>query len=196
MSGTPLLGPLIEGLAGTIPIGLRGVVNATANFILSAMASGRSYDEARAEAQEAGLAERGIEADVEGYDAQAKVMILAGLLFGRQLRREQVVCRGISAIPRAEIDEAVSAGGRIRHVATLGFSEPDGAGDVSARVEPVFLPGEDPLANVEGTANAVICRARPVGEITIVGPGAGLELAGQGVLSDLIAVARSGLSRP
>ena len=191
MSGTPVLGPLIEGLAGTIPIGLRGVVNATANFILSAMAGGRSYDEALAEAQEAGLAERGIEADVEGYDAQAKTMILAGLLFGRQLRREDVACRGISAIASAEIDEAVSAGGRIRHVATLGFSEPDGAGDVSARVEPVFLHGEDPLANIEGTTNAVICRAKPLGEITIVGPGAGLELAGQGVLSDLIAVARS-----
>jgi homoserine dehydrogenase len=191
MSGTPLLGPLIEGLAGTIPIDLRGIVNATANFMLSAMASGRSYDEALAEAQEAGLAERGIEADVEGYDAQAKVMILAGLLFGRQLRREQVACRGISSITGAEIDEAVSAGGRIRHVATLGFSEPDGVGDVSARVEPVFLHGEDPLANIEGTTNAVICRVEPVGEITIAGPGAGLELAGQGVLSDLIAVARS-----
>jgi homoserine dehydrogenase len=190
MSGTPLLGPLIEGLAGTIPIDLRGVVNATANFILSAMASGRSYDEALAEAEEAGLAERGIDADVEGYDAQAKVMILAALLFGRQLRREQVVCRGISAIPRAEIDEAVSAGGRIRHLATLGFSEPDGTGDVSAGVEPVFLGGEDPLAKIDGTTNAVICRARPVGEIMIAGPGAGLELAGQGVLSDLIAVAR------
>jgi homoserine dehydrogenase len=191
MSGTPLLGPLIEGLAGTIPIDLRGVVNATANFILSAMASGRSYDEALAEAQEAGLAERGVEADVEGYDAQAKVMILAGLVFGRQLRPEQVVCRGISAIARADIDRAVSAGGRIRHVATLEFSEPDGAGEVSARVEPVFLDGEHPLANIEGTTNAIICRATPVGEITIVGPGAGPELAGQGVLSDLIAVARS-----
>ena len=191
MSGTPLLGPLVEGLAGTIPIELRGIVNATANFILSAMAGGRSYEEALAEAQEAGLAERGIEADVEGYDAQAKVMILAGLLFGRQLRPDQVVRRGISAIGRAEVDEAVAAGGRIRQVATLRFSEPDGAGEVDARVEPLALRGDDPLANVEGTTNAVICRASPVGEITIAGPGAGLELAGQGVLSDLIAVARS-----
>ena len=191
MSGTPLLGPLTEGLAGTFPIDLRGVVNATANFILSAMANGRSYDEALVEAQEAGLAERGVEADVEGYDAQAKTMILAGLVFGRQLRREQVVCRGISAITPAEIEEAVSVGGRIRHIATLGFSEPDGAGHVSARVEPVLLERGDPLANIEGTTNAVICRAKPVGEITIIGPGAGPELAGQGVMSDLIAVARS-----
>ena len=190
MSGTPLLGPLTEGLAGAVPIGLRGVVNATANFILSAMASGRSYDEALAAAQAAGLAERGVEADVEGSDAQAKTMILAALVFGRQLRPEEVALRGISGIARTEIERAVSAGGRIRHVATLEFSKRDGAGDVRASVEPVFLSGDDPLARIDGTDNAVICRATPVGEITIVGPGAGLELAGQGVLSDLIAVAR------
>jgi homoserine dehydrogenase len=191
MSGTPLLSALVDGLAGTIPLGLRGIVNATANFILSAMARGKSYDEALVAAQEAGLAERGVEADVEGHDAQAKAMILAGLVFGRQLRPDQVARRGIAGIDRAEIADAVSKGGRIRHVATLEFSEPDGGGEVSARVEPVFLGGEDPLARIEGTTNAVICRARPLGEIAIVGPGAGLELAGQGVLSDLIAVARA-----
>jgi homoserine dehydrogenase len=191
MSGTPLLGPLTEGLAGAVPIGLRGIVNATANFILSAMASGRSYDEALAAAQAAGLAERGVEADVEGSDAQAKTMILAALVFGRQLRPEQVARRGISGIARTEIERAVSAGGRIRHVSTLEFSERDGAGDVRASVEPVSLSGDDPLARIDGTDNAVTCRATPIGEITIVGPGAGLELAGQGVLSDLIAVARS-----
>lgn len=190
MSGTPLLGPLVEGLAGAVPIGLRGVVNATANFILSAMASGRSYDEALASAQAAGLAERGVEADVDGSDAQAKTMILAALVFGRQLRPEQVELRGIRGIARTEIERAVSVGGRIRHVATLEFSERDGAGDVRATVEPVFLSRDDPLARIDGTDNGVICRATPIGEITIVGPGAGLEFAGQGVLSDLIAVAR------
>lgn len=191
MSGTPLLSALVDGLAGAIPLGLRGIVNATANFILSAMAGGRSYDEALVAAQEAGLAERGVEADVEGHDAQAKVMILAALVFSRQLRPDQVGRRGIADVDRAEIAAAVSEGGRIRHVATLDFSEPDGGGEVSARVEPVLLDRDDPLARIEGTTNAVICRARPLGEIAIVGPGAGLELAGQGVLSDLIAVARA-----
>jgi homoserine dehydrogenase len=101
-----------------------------------------------------------------------------------------VACRGITGIARTEIERAVSAGRRIRHVATLEFSEPDGAGDVRASVEPVLRSGEGPLARIDGTDNAVICRATPIGEITIVGPAAGLALAGQGVLSDLIAVAR------
>ena len=191
MSGTPLLRPLVDGLAGATPIALRGLLNATANFILSRMAQGTPYEEALAEAQTAGLAERDPAADVEGHDAAAKVMILSALVFGRQLRREQVACRGIVDIARSEIDRAASSGARLKHVATLDFSEPDGAGDVSARVEPELVSLDDPLAHVDGTINAVVCRASPIGEVTIIGPGAGPQLAGQGVFSDLIAVARS-----
>jgi homoserine dehydrogenase len=191
MSGTPVLSALVDGLAGAVPVGLRGLLNATANFILSRMAEGRTYEEALAEAQTAGLAERDPAADVEGHDAVAKVMILSALVFGRQLRREQVACRGITDIARSEIEQAASSGARLKHVATLEFSEPDGAGSVTARVEPELVPGTDPLANIEGTSNAVVCRANPIGEVTIIGPGAGPQLAGQGVFSDVISVARS-----
>jgi homoserine dehydrogenase len=191
MSGTPLLSALVDGLAGATPIGLRGLLNATANFILGRMEAGTPYEDALAEAQDAGLAEPDPAADVEGHDTVAKVMILSALVFGRQLQRGQVACRGITDIARSEIDKAASDGGRLKHVATLEFSEPDGAGDVSARVWPEIVPRGDPLANVEGTTNAAVCRASPVGEVAIVGPGAGPQLAGQGVLSDTIAVARA-----
>ena len=83
-------------------------------------------------------------------------------------------------------------GKRLRHVATIE-SQPDG--NLIARVEPEALGPDDPLVNVEGTANALVCRASPLGEVTIIGPGAGPELAGQGVFSDLIAVARWGAKR-
>lgn len=98
MSGTPVLSALTEGLAGTVPVALRGVLNATANVILSKMADGTSYQDALAEAQRAGLAERDPAADVEGYDAIAKVMILSALVFRRQLSGEQVACLGITGI--------------------------------------------------------------------------------------------------
>jgi len=189
MSGTPVLSTLAEGLAGAVPVALRGLLNATANFILSQMADGRSYEDALAEAQRAGLAERDPAADVEGHDTVAKVMILSGLVFGRQLRREQIACRGITAVTGQETAEAAAAGGRIRHVATLGFTGPGGAGSVTARVQPEFTGPGDPLVNVNGTTNAVVFEADPVGQVTITGPGAGPQLAGQGVLSDIIAVA-------
>src|SRR5919106_3196456 len=190
MSGTPLLSTLTDGLAGAIPVGLRGLLNATANFILTRMAEGRSYEDALAEAQAAGLAERDPAADVEGHDSVAKVMILSALVFGRQLRLDQVARRGIDELGDSEIEEAAATGKRLKHVATLEFARRDGAGDVTARVEPELVAPEDPLARIEGTTNALVCRAIPVGEVTVARPGAGPELAGQGVLSDLIAVAR------
>lgn len=184
MSGTPVLSALVEGLAGAEPIALRGVLNATANFILTRMEEGASYANALAAAQEVGLAERDPSADVEGYDATAKAMILAALVFGRQLRPEDVARRGISGIDRSQVEAARSEGTRVKEVVTLELSD----GGLEASVEPRLLAGDDPLARVSGAANAVICRADPVGEVSITGPGAGPELAGQGVLSDLIAV--------
>jgi homoserine dehydrogenase len=188
MSGTPVLSTLREGLAGAMPIGLRGVLNATANFILTAMAGGDSYEDALAEAQRVGLAERDPRADVDGHDSVAKLMVLSALVFGRQLRLEQVERRGISALTESERAQART--GAIRELATLEFAEPGGAGEVSAGVGPGVVESGDRLAGVTGTENALICRADPIGELTVCGPGAGTKLAGQGVLSDLLAVAR------
>ena len=150
MSGTPVLSTLTEGLAGSVPLALRGVLNATANHILSQMADGLSFAEALAEAQRVGLAEPDPGADVEGHDTAAKVMILS----------------------------------------TLAFSGPGGTGTVTASVQPQAVPADDLLARVDGATNALVCQASPVGEVTIIGPGAGPHLAGQGVLSDIIAVVR------
>ncbi len=186
MSGTPVLSTLTDGLAGAWPLALRGSLNATANVVVSEMAAGASYEDALAAAQEAGLAERDPAADVEGHDAVAKTMILAALVFGIQLRPEQVARRGITDID-GQVREAVATGRRVRLVATLELS---GTGELAARVEPIAVATDDPLASVEGVMNAVICRADPVGQVVVIGPGAGPELAGQGVLSDLIALAR------
>ena len=181
MSGTPVLSTLGEGLSGATPTAVRGVVNATSNHILSAMADGRSYADALEDAQRIGLAERDPSADVDGHDAVAKAMVLSALVFGRQLRLEDVSRAGISSVTEEAVREAVSDGRRIREVTTVEGS--------AARVEPVALELGDPLARIEGTDNAVVCSAEPLGEVTVVGPGAGLELAGQGVLSDLVATA-------
>ena len=186
MSGTPLLRALTEGLAGSTPLGLRGLLNATVNQILTRMNAGASYEDALAEAQAAGLAERDPSADVDGDDSVAKLLILAALVFRRQLRPEEVACRGIAGLDPAEFEGE----GTLRQLATLDFSAPDGRGEVQAEIRPALLPIDDPLARVDGTANAVVLRAEPVGEVTITGPGAGPELAGQGVLSDLISVCR------
>jgi homoserine dehydrogenase len=190
MSGTPTLATLTEGLAGARPVVLRGILNATVNFILTAIAEGREYGDALGEAQRMGLAERDPSADVDGYDEAAKAMVLAALVFGRQLELGDVARRGISDLSPSELARASSGKGRIRSVTTLELSGPDG-GALTARVEPMLVGNGDPLADIGGATNAVVCEAEPLGEVTVIGPGAGLALAGQGVLSDLIAIARS-----
>jgi homoserine dehydrogenase len=191
MSGTPVLSTLTEGLAGARPLSVRGLVNATVNFILTKMAEGLPYDRALAAAQDEGLAEPDPAADVAGGDEVAKVMILSALVFGRQLTRADVSCRGIEGLPGQALDEARAAGGTLKHVASLSFAGPGGTGPVTASVQPEAVRPGDRLAGIDGPVNALTCRADPVGEVTVIGPGAGPELAGQGVLSDLIAVARA-----
>jgi homoserine dehydrogenase len=181
MSGTPVLRTLTEGLAGASPLAVRGVLNATANYIASEMARGRAYADALADAQRKGLAERDPGADVDGHDAVAKAMVLSALVFGRQLRVEDVSRTGISSVTEEAVSQAAAEGRRIREVTTVEGS--------AARVAPVALAADDPLARIDGTDNAVICLAEPLGQVMVAGPGAGRELAGQGVLSDLIAIA-------
>ena len=190
MSATPVIGPLVDGIAGARPRALRGILNATSNYILTQMMDGHSYADALRRAEAAGLAERGVDADVKGHDAVAKMMILAALVFGLPLRRDEVLCRPITDITPEQIDEALATGHRIRSVATLEVAEETPTARVEARVQPLALAEDDPLAGISGTTNAIICRSEPIGELMITGPGAGLAFAGQGVLSDLIAVAR------
>jgi homoserine dehydrogenase len=186
MSGTPVISTLLEGLGGARPTAIRGVLNATCNDIATRMAAGEPYERALAAAQAAGLAEPDPAADVEGWDATAKLMILSALVFGRPLGVDDVARRGVSETEADELAAASALGGVVKPVETLRT-----AGDeLSAATEPTVLDPDDPLARVEGASNALICSAEPLGEVTIIGPGAGPELAGQGVLSDLIAVAR------
>jgi homoserine dehydrogenase len=196
MSGTPVLSTLRDGLAGGRPVAVRGVLNATANFILSEMARGESYADALADAQRRGLAERDPSADVDGHDSVAKLLILSALVFGTQLRPADISRRGISSLGDDAIRRAKSEGLTVREVTTLEPSV-SGSGMLTGRVEPVGLGADDLLAPVDGTNNAVACQAEPLGEIMVLGPGAGVDLAGQGALSDLINVAlsRSGCRR-
>jgi homoserine dehydrogenase len=191
MSGTPVLSALTEGLAGARPLSVRGLLNATVNFILTRMAEGLPYPGALAAAQDAGLAEPDPSADVSGGDEVAKVMILSALVFGRQLTPADVSCHGIADLPGRALDEARAAGGTLKHVASLNFAGPAGTGPVTASVQLETVRPGDRLAGVDGPVNALTCRADPVGEVTVIGPGAGPGLAGQGVLSDLIAVTRA-----
>ncbi|GCE03037.1 homoserine dehydrogenase [Dictyobacter aurantiacus] len=187
MAGTPVLSTVREGMAGVEVHAVRGILNGTTNYILSAMAQGRGYAEVLAEAQAQGYAEADPTADVEGYDVVAKTVILAALVFGQFIKPAQVQRQGITGVTLEQVQQAARDGRRIKLIASLSR---DGE-QLQASVEPVALPLEDPLAHVDGAMNAITFHGDSLSTVTISGPGAGRLQTGQGLLADVIAIAKT-----
>lgn len=186
LSGTPAFNLFDGPLAGCSVSSVRGIVNGTTNLILSEMAKGRGYGEVLKEAQSAGYAEADPTMDVEGWDAAAKVAILANYLFGTDIKPAGVSRRGISAVTLADVEAAKARGEMVKLVAK---AERRGEG-ISAEVKPEALPVTDPLANIAGVTNALTFATDCLGDVTVVGPGAGRRATGYALLTDLIAISR------
>jgi len=195
--GIPVLGPLASDLAANEVARVRGIVNGTTNFILSAMArDGRSYPAVLADAQARGYAEADPAGDVEGDDAVNKLVILARLAFGRWLdpgsigRRPPTVrgwgSPGIVGVTDSELDAASRVGLSIRLLATAAR-----AGDgIAAAVLPTAVPADGSFGRTDGVTNRIEVTATPLGTVELSGPGAGGEATSSAVLGDLHAVAR------
>ena len=98
--GVPLIHGVREGLAGDRLTRVSGILNGTSNYVLSRMAGG---DEPMAavldEAQRLGYAEADPSADVDGDDAGAKLVVLAGIAFRRHVRLADIPRRSIRRFP-------------------------------------------------------------------------------------------------
>jgi len=188
MSGTPVFHLAEGGLAGNAIREVQGILNGTTNFILTKMeAEGMDYGPALALAQKLGYAEADPTADVEGFDALAKVVILSNVLLGGSLKTADVPCKGISAITKADVEAAKAQGFRYKLVGQAKLEN----GAVTASVSPQKLPMSDPLAGVMGAQNALSLQTDLMGKITIQGAGAGKLETGFAILSDILAVHRS-----
>ncbi len=187
LSGTPAINLAQEALAGCDILSVQGIVNGTTNFILTRMEEGADYDAALAEAQELGYAETDPTADVEGWDAAVKAQVMANIFLGQSLAVNDVERTGISRLTSADIDAAKVRGCRLKLIAKVERVQ----GAVRAVVAPMELPLSHPLAGVSGAVNALTYHTDHLGEVTIVGPGAGRVETGQALLADLLALNRS-----
>ncbi len=197
--GIPVLGPLAVELAANRVTVVRGIVNGTSNYILTAMADeGRDYDEVLAAAQAAGYAEADPSGDVDGHDAVNKLVILARLAFGMWLDPATVATAGradgpgggrpgISGVDAGGISAAAAAGRTIKLVAEARRSAD---GSIRASVAAVAVPSDSALGRTAGVLNRIEIEAEPVGTVAFSGPGAGGGPTSSAVLGDLIAVAR------
>lgn len=192
----PLMRPLRESLIGEPITRVMGIVNGTTNYILSQMTEvGASYQDALAEAQSLGYAERDPTADVEGYDAGAKAAIIASIAFGARVVAGDVYHEGISGITAADIDFAKRLGYSIKLLAvTERVGTDDGQLVVAVRVHPAMIPNTHPLASVRDSFNAVFVEGGAAGEMMFYGRGAGGRPTASAVLGDLIDASTNNLA--
>ncbi|MGC8936106.1 MAG: homoserine dehydrogenase [Candidatus Methanomethylicaceae archaeon] len=186
LSGTPAFNLFDGPLSGCSVECIRGILNGTTNFILTEMEKGADYSAALREAQRLGYAEADPTMDVEGMDAAAKLVILANALLDADIKPRDVKRKGITSVTQQEIEEAVRRGERIKLIGMVKKDE----GRVVAEVSPTRLPISDPLANIMGVTNAITFRTDCLGDVTVIGPGAGRRATGYALLTDLISMAR------
>ena len=187
MSGTPVFSLFENGLAGNEIREIKGILNGTTNFILTKMElDNMDYAEALKLAQKLGYAEADPTADVEGYDAIAKVVILSNVLLGGDIAPADVRRQGITAITREQVLAAKGQGFRYKLIAQTKKS----GGKIEASVSPQQLPLADPLAGIMGAQNALTFDLDLMGKVTIQGAGAGKTETGYSILSDMLAIHR------
>lgn len=187
MSGTPALRMAKELLSAAGIIRLQGIINGTTNYILSQMESGASYASALADAQGRGYAEADPSGDVEGFDAAGKVVILANMLMGAGISMADVDRTGITRLTPEDIAVAAASGERWKLIGKVERAQ----GKVVASVRPTRLPDSHPLASVSGATNAITFTTELLGDVTIVGPGAGRLETGYALVCDLLAMHRA-----
>ena len=186
--GIPIIQPLKQALAGNSVSEIVGIVNGTTNYILSKMASeGAEFADVLAEAQAKGYAEADPASDVEGWDAQYKIAILASIAFNTRIDVADVTAEGITRLTKRDFDVAQSLGYTIKLVG-IGTCETAG---VRVRVHPVLLPKTHPLASVNDVYNAVYVRGNAVGDVMFYGRGAGSGPTGSAVVGDIIEIGRN-----
>ncbi len=184
-AGTPVINLTNGPLAGCKISKIRGILNGTTNYMLSEMEKGMAYDEVLKVAQELGYAEADPTGDVEGYDARGKVTILANIVMGAKLNISDVSCQGITKITPADIEKAKEENSRWKLIGSVELKDD---GTVTGSVAPEMIPMTHPLAGIMGATNALTFTTDLLGDVTIVGPGAGRIETGFSILTDLISI--------
>ena len=186
-AGTPVINLADGPLAGCEISKIRGILNGTTNYMLSEMEKGMDYNEVLKVAQELGYAEADPTGDVEGYDARGKVTILANIVMGASLKINDVSCKGITQITSEDIENAKKENKRWKLIGSVEKKD----GKVSGSVAPEMIDMSHPLAGVMRSTNALTFTTDLLGDVTIVGPGAGKIETGFSILTDILDIHRN-----
>ena len=189
--GIPIIGALKEGLTGNRISCILGILNGTANYILTKMTDeGGKFSDILQEAKKQGYAESDPTLDVEGLDTTHKLSILRSIAYGTVNSFEDIYTEGISHIEPIDIEFARELGYRIKLLAIA--REVDS--QIEARVHPTLIPHDHLLSKVDGTYNAIFIDGNAAGPSMFYGKGAGMMPAASAVVSDIIDISRNIIS--
>jgi homoserine dehydrogenase len=184
----PIIRTLKESLIANNIKSIYGIMNGTANFILTKMTDeGKDFTAVLREAQRLGYAESDPTFDVEGIDTAHKLTIILSLAYGCKVHLKDIFCEGISAISQQDVLFAKELGYRIKLLAIAILHN----GVVEARIHPTMIPSQHLLANVNQNYNAFHLIGDASGPVFLYGQGAGMMPTASAVVSDIIDIARN-----
>jgi len=187
----PIIRSIKEAFVANRIQAIEGIMNGTANYILSKMSDGdHDFGAVLKEAQDKGYAEADPTFDIEGIDSAHKIAVLTRLAYGMPVSLEDIYVQGISSISKLDIKCAREFGYRIK---LLAISKFDGK-TIDVRVHPAMISESKPMANVNGVLNAIMVRDDLMGENILVGHGAGSLPTGSAVVADVVEIARNMIS--
>ena len=184
----PIIKTLKESLVANHIQSIFGIMNGTANFILTKMTDdGEAFDVVLKEAQRLGFAEADPTFDIEGIDTAHKLAIILSLAYGKNVNLKDIYVEGITGITDQDIGFAKDLGYRIKLLA-IAIDRGDA---VEARVHPTMIPFGHLLANVNANYNAFHVIGSASGSIFLYGQGAGMMPTASAVMGDVVDIARN-----
>jgi homoserine dehydrogenase len=186
--GIPIIKALKEGLVANRIMSVMGIMNGTANYILSTMTNqGLPFAEVLRDAQKKGYAEADPTYDVEGIDTAHKLAIIMNMAYGINIGLDEISTEGISCIEPIDIAFSKEFGYRIK---LLAISRNHGD-HVEARVHPTLVPESHLLASINGAYNGINFHGDMVGDVLLYGWGAGKMPTGSAVVADIVDIGRN-----
>lgn len=194
--GIPIIHTLQNAYSGDTITEVAGIMNGTTNYMLSKMeAHGVAYADVLKEAQDLGFAEANPSADVDGFDVQSKIAILAKLGFGSIVKPGAIPTVGISRISSTDFEYAKMMDSTIKLLGVAKLLKPadEAAGtaqEIAVYVSPVVVPRSNVIASIGGATNLVNVRSSNLDSSAYVGQGAGRFPTANSVVNDVIQLAR------
>ncbi len=183
----PAIKTMREALMGNTITRVYGILNGTCNYILTKMQEdSQPFADVLADAQAKGYAEADPTFDIGGFDTAHKLALLTSLAFGHEVAFDEIHVEGIEAITEADIEAADQLGYRIK---LLGVAQITDSG-IEARVHPAMVPKSSAVGEVSDVTNCVAIDADQVGNLLLVGPGAGAGPTASAVAGDIVDIAR------